>query len=187
MFNLHPLHQHRYYGQSFPNRKDLGPGEAWGTDQLRFLTNKQALQDSADFVSKVTFPGLSEDLTSPNVPYIYYGGSYPGAKSALQRVLYPDLFYGAIASSAVTEAIEEYFAYFFPIARGGETQCVQNIQSAIKAIDEIIAPEPEKGIHQTERKEEEVEELLKVFNLKGLSELGDLGNLLTYPLGAFQR
>lgn len=153
---------------------------------MRWLTNKQALEDSAKFVAGVSFPGIKEDLTSPSTPYIYYGGSYPGARSAHMRVLYPDLIYGAIASSAVTEAIENYYAYFFPIARGSDPDCSQAIQAAVVAIDKIIAPEPHKGQHQTNRDAGKVDKLLEIFNLKGLSNLADLANLMTFPLGAFQ-
>ena len=67
-------------------------------------------------MANVKFDGISEDLTAPNTPWIYYGvsphaisvycvylvrtqGSYAGARAAHMRVLYPDLVYGAIASS----------------------------------------------------------------------------------------
>jgi hypothetical protein len=47
------MHQHRYYGESFPDRKLIGPGEAWRVDQLRWLNNRQALEDSARFVREL--------------------------------------------------------------------------------------------------------------------------------------
>jgi hypothetical protein len=68
-------------------------------------------------MANVKFEGIDEDLTAPNTPWIYYGvcstflplssasqgshlqGSYAGARAAHMRVLYPDLVYGAIASS----------------------------------------------------------------------------------------
>lgn len=43
--------------------------------------------------------GVDRDITAPNTPWIYYGGSYAGARAAHMRVLYPDIVYGAIASS----------------------------------------------------------------------------------------
>jgi hypothetical protein len=39
----------------------------------RWLTNEQAVEDSARFMAHVKFDGLSEDLTAPNTPWIYYG------------------------------------------------------------------------------------------------------------------
>ena len=38
-------------------------------------------------------------LRSNNTPWIYYGGSYAGARAAHMRVKYPELVWGAIASS----------------------------------------------------------------------------------------
>lgn len=77
--------EHRYYGASLPNRTDFGPGETWTTDELRWLNNKQALEDSAQFVKKMKFDGVDEDLTAPKTPVIYYGGSYAGARAAHMR------------------------------------------------------------------------------------------------------
>ena len=101
--------EHRYYGTSLPNRTDLGPGDAWGVDELRWLTNKQALQDSAEFIRHLHIPGT--DNTEKR-KVIYYGGSYPGARSAHMRLLYPELVHGAIASSAVVTAIDEFPSTF---------------------------------------------------------------------------
>jgi len=72
------------------------------TDSLRFLNNDQAAADSAAFMSKVKFAGIDEDLTAPGTPWIYYGGSYAGARSAHMRILYPDIVFGAIASSGTS-------------------------------------------------------------------------------------
>jgi len=81
------------------------------------LNNAQALQDSANFMANVKFAGINESLTAPKTPWIYYGvrlfvsyamllgndigmkGSYAGARAAHMRLLYPDLVFGAIASS----------------------------------------------------------------------------------------
>lgn len=175
--------EHRYYGTSLPNRSDLGPGSAWGVDQLRWLTNKQALEDSADFIRHLNIPGT--DNTEKR-KIIYYGGSYPGARSAHMRLLYPELVHGAIASSAVVAAVDEFPEYFYPVARGAPTNCSQAIQAAIAGIDQIIAPNPLTGGNQPTRDANKTQQLLELFGLEGLTNLGDLANLNTSPLGAFQ-
>ena len=38
-----------------------------------FLNNAQSAADSANFMANVKFPGIDEDLTAPNHPWIYYG------------------------------------------------------------------------------------------------------------------
>lgn len=179
--------EHRYYGASTPKRSDLGEGDTWGVDQLRWLNNRQALEDSARFVREMRFPETNNShLSAPHSPVIYYGGSYPGARAAHMRVLYPDLIYGAIASSAVVAAIEQFPDYFYPIARGAQQDCTQAIQSSIAWIDTIIAPQPWKGQHQTEQDDIKVKELLDLFGLAGLQNPSDFANLLTVPLGSFQ-
>ena len=80
--------EHRYYGESIATQNLT-------TDSLRFvrsinfrgmltgliisierfLNNAQAFADSANFMAKVKFDGISEDLTAPNTPWIYYGVS----------------------------------------------------------------------------------------------------------------
>jgi hypothetical protein len=46
-----------------------------------------------------------------NTPFITVGGSYPGALSAWFRYKYPHLTIGAIASSAVVLAVENFRDY----------------------------------------------------------------------------
>ena len=92
------------------------------TENLRFLTTEQALADTAYFAKHVRFKGLEKygaNLTAPHAAYIAYGGSYAGAFVAFLRKLYPDVYYGAIASSGVTEAIWDYWAYYSPVAEYG--------------------------------------------------------------------
>jgi hypothetical protein len=72
-------------------------------------------------MANVKFPGIKENMTALDTPWIYYGvrlfkllyapflcwkdadnwvqGSYAGARAAHMKILYPDLVFGAIASS----------------------------------------------------------------------------------------
>lgn len=73
----------------------------------------QSLQDSAYFATHVVLPGLEDHKLHPHeVPWIYYGGSYAGAKAAFARKLFPHVFWGAIASSAVTTAVIDFWEYY---------------------------------------------------------------------------
>lgn len=181
--------EHRYYGKSFPPRSAFGPGESWSVDELRWLNNRQALEDSAEFVRRAIFSGIDEHdakTGSAGRAHISYGGSYPGARSAHLRVLYPALFFGAFASSAVTAAIEDYPEYFYPIARGNNQTTIQSIQAAVAALDLVLAPEPWKGRKQTNRDEKKVAALLELAGLKGLTEPADFAQLVVVPLGDYQ-
>lgn len=77
---------------------------------LEALTKRRAIADTAYFAQNVVFKGLeNQNLTSHTTPYIAYGGSYAGAFVAILRKQYPHVYFGAISSSGVTEAIYDYW------------------------------------------------------------------------------
>lgn len=104
----------RYYGKSVPV-------SSFSTDNLRFLNNAEALEDSAyvtlmwlelfisgadvQFIKHFRLPAsvlsleAADSLHPNNTAWIYYGGSYAGARAAHMRTQYPKLVWGAIASS----------------------------------------------------------------------------------------
>lgn len=56
----------------------------------RFLNNDQSAADSANFMRNIKFPGIEEDLTAPNTPWIYYGVGlieYDMARAFLQVLI----------------------------------------------------------------------------------------------------
>ncbi|KAG9098271.1 hypothetical protein FS749_004258 [Ceratobasidium sp. UAMH 11750] len=159
--------EHRYYGKSIPV-EDLS------TDSLRWLNNAQALEDSANFIANVKIPGLDHSVTPPETKWIYYGGSYAGARAAHMRVLYPDLVFGAIASSAVTHATIDYWEYADAVRRTADPVCVAHLQTAVQAVDDvlstrILAPA-----------------LKSWFGLGGLASDQDFVSLLMTPVGYVQ-
>ncbi|OSX59888.1 hypothetical protein POSPLADRAFT_1183590 [Postia placenta MAD-698-R-SB12] len=159
--------EHRYYGTSMPV-------ENLTTDSLRWLNNDQAAADSAYFMSNVKFTGIEEDLTAPNAPWIYYGGSYAGARAAHMRVIYPDLVYGAIASSGVTHAAIQNWEYMDIIRRAAEPECSSNIQSAIETIDTVLSIPHLRIV------------LKRLFGLEELVHDDDFASLLESPMGYWQ-
>ncbi|KAG8798043.1 hypothetical protein FRC17_007571, partial [Serendipita sp. 399] len=169
--------EHRYYGESNPV-KDLS------TDSLRWLNNAQSLADSAYFMRNVKFSprlfsrsipsSIIANLTAPNTPWIYYGGSYAGARAAHMRILYPDLVYGAIASSAVTHATIDNWEYMDIIRTAAPDLCSSLIQTSVAEIDSLIA-------NSTLRTP-----LKALFGLRGLKHDDDFGAVLAWPLGYFQ-
>lgn len=160
--------EHRYYGTSIPT-PDLS------TESLRFLTTEQALADVAYFAKHIKFPGLEDQsVTAHDVPYIAYGGSYAGAFVAFLRVVYPDLFFGAISSSGVTEAIVDYWQYYEPIRHHAPQDCVQTNLQFTQLIDNLL-PQPS-----------EFEMFKGLFGLQNLSYANDFASVLSEPLGTWQ-
>ncbi|KAJ8495194.1 hypothetical protein ONZ45_g12967 [Pleurotus djamor] len=159
--------EHRYYGESIPVPD-------FSTDNLRFLSNEQAAADSANFMAHVKFDGIDEDLTAPNTPWIYYGGSYAGARAAHMKILYPDLVFGAIASSGVTHAALSNWQYMDIIRRAADQTCMNHLTKSIEIIDAILTTRvfarPLKGL----------------FGLADLKHDVDFVSVLESPLGSWQ-
>jgi hypothetical protein len=127
--------EHRYYGKSVPV-------DDFSTEELRFLTTEQALADTAYFAKNVVFEGLEDvDLTAKAVPWIAYGGSYAGAFVAFLRVVYPDVFFGAISSSGVPKAIWDYWEYFEAARIYGPEACSDTTGKVTYIVDNVLLKE----------------------------------------------
>ncbi|GJJ09250.1 hypothetical protein Clacol_003472 [Clathrus columnatus] len=160
--------EHRYYGQSIPVAN-------FSTDSLRWLTNDQAFADSANFLQHVnltTSTGIQGDFTAPKRPYIYYGGSYAGARSAIMKVKYPELVFGAISSSGVSFATIPLWQYG-DVVRNATPDCSAAVSKAIETVN-LALERPELN-----------SELKEMFGLTGLAD-DDFGSTLTFNLGGWQ-
>ncbi|KAL8727488.1 MAG: hypothetical protein Q9166_006012 [cf. Caloplaca sp. 2 TL-2023] len=161
--------EHRYYGTSFPT-PDLS------TKNLRFLTTDQALGDMAYFAQNVVFEGLEDkNLTAPETAYFGYGGSYAGAFVAFLRVLYPDVYYGTISSSGVTEAIWDFWRYYEPVREYGPPDCISTHTRLINVVDNILR-----------NNTRYTSQLKSAFDLEGITYNNDFAQVLSYPIGGWQ-
>ena len=66
----------------------------------------------------------------------YKGDSF--CLTGRNRILYPDLVFGAIASSGVTHAALENWEYFEIIRQAAEPECSSSLQNAIETIDTLL-------------------------------------------------
>ncbi|THU97122.1 peptidase S28 [Dendrothele bispora CBS 962.96] len=162
--------EHRYYGESIATQNLT-------TDSLRFLNNDQAAADSANFMSNVKFAGIDEDLTAPGTAWIYYGGSYAGARSAHMRILYPDIVFGAIASSAVTHAAISNWEYMDVIRKAADPTCSKHLQNSVETIDAILAHDTHGLLAKP---------LKALFGIHDLKHDVDFVSLIESPLGSWQ-
>ncbi|KAI1499539.1 peptidase S28 [Biscogniauxia marginata] len=161
--------EHRYYGTSIPV-------DDFSTESLRFLTTDQALADTAYFAKNVKFEGLEDvDLSPETTPWIAYGGSYAGAFVAFLRKLYPDVYWGAISSSGVPQAIWDYWKYFEAAAVYGPPACVETTQKLTHVVDTILLG-----------KEEYVPQLQEVFGLPNVTHKTDFASVLANGIYGLQ-
>ena len=162
--------EHRYYGDSFPTAN-------LSTKSLRFLSTDQAVADQAYFASHVVFPGMEHmNLTAPSTPFLAYGGSYAGGMVSFLRKLYPDIYFGSISSSGVTEAIYDYWQYNEPIRQYGPPACIANQVKLVNIVDNIL----ENGNEQT------VAQLKKAFSMETLTHNNDFVYQLSVGIGGWQ-
>ncbi|CAL8577457.1 hypothetical protein XPA_003285 [Xanthoria parietina] len=161
--------EHRYYGTSFPT-PDLS------TANLRFLTTEQALADMAYFAQHVVFEGLEDkNLTAPETAYFGYGGSYAGAFVAFLRLVYPDIYYGTISSSGVTEAIWDFWRYYEPVREYGPPDCISSHTKLINVADNILQNNTKYTL-----------QFKTAFGLEGITYDDDFAQVLSYPIGGWQ-
>jgi len=163
--------EHRYYGESWPTAN-------LSTESMRFLTTDQAMADCAYFARHISFPGLEDkNLTAYTTPYIAYGGSYAGAFVAFLRVLYPDVFWGAISSSGVTKAIYDYWEYQEPIITYGPPACIQTTRKLINVVDNILIGKKGTSLPM---------KLKNAFGMASLDDDSDFADVLGIPLNDWQ-
>jgi hypothetical protein len=163
--------EHRYYGTSFPV-PDLS------TENLRFLTTDQALADQVFFAQNVVFDRLEHvNLTSHKNAYIAYGGSYAGAFVAILRKQYPDVYWGAISSSGVTEAIYDYWQYYDAARIYGPHECITATEKLTNIVDNILI-----GKNDTDYPQQ----LKSAFGLGNLSRSDDFANAISQGIAGLQ-
>ncbi|XP_076000535.1 thymus-specific serine protease [Genypterus blacodes] len=97
--------EHRFYGKSHPTA-DLS------TENLRFLSSRQALADLAHFR---TMMAESRGLTGRK--WVAFGGSYPGSLATWFRLKYPHLVHASVASSAPLYATVNFPEYLEVVQR----------------------------------------------------------------------
>ncbi|KAF3920316.1 hypothetical protein AA313_de0210277 [Arthrobotrys entomopaga] len=122
--------EHRYYGKSYVTQNLTN-------ESLKYLNTALGLKDNAYFAENL-WKDLSANLSNirpDKTPFISYGGSYAGAKSAFLQVAHPEAYYGSLASSAVVWAGENFWEYNEPVRLNGDPTCIAILQETSKRMD----------------------------------------------------
>ncbi|KAL9245658.1 hypothetical protein vseg_019283 [Gypsophila vaccaria] len=149
--------EHRYYGKS-------SPFESHTTENLRYLSSKQALFDLAAF-RQYYQESLNQKLNRPGVenPWFVFGVSYSGALSAWFRLKFPHLTCGSLASSAVVLAVYNFTEFDQQIGVSAGPDCKAVLQEVTQLAEERLTTDDK--------------ELRSLF---GAAELRDDGDFLYF-------
>ncbi|KAL0747406.1 hypothetical protein Bca101_029408 [Brassica carinata] len=148
--------EHRYYGKSYPFN-------SLATENLRYLSSKQALFDLAAFrqhyQASLGFKSFMESYIimvreffilwillmqealnvklnrSSDNPWFFFGVSYPGALSAWFRLKFPHLTCGSLASSAVVHAVYDFSAFDQQIGESAGQECKDALEETNKLLE----------------------------------------------------
>jgi hypothetical protein len=158
--------ENRYYGTSYPYNTST-------TDELAYLTNEQTVADFAYFAQNAVFPGIDEDLTAPNTPWIVYGGSLAGAETAFTIKLHGDILYGGIAASAPIWLSVGYSNWYVPIQKYAPQDCVTRINRIIDNFDALV----DAGNRAA------VDKFKALFGFESLTDDRDFATAIANPIG----
>lgn len=124
--------EHRFFGESNPY-PDLS------VQSLQYLNLAQSVADLEYFAKNVQLPMSGGDQVAPGqAPWILLGGSYSGALTAWTMAATDDVFFAGYASSAVVEAIVDFWAYFEPIREYMPQNCSADMQAVVAYFDEVF-------------------------------------------------
>ncbi|KAF2149981.1 hypothetical protein K461DRAFT_281239 [Myriangium duriaei CBS 260.36] len=135
------LWEHRFYGLSLPVPLFINATPAELQNAYAYLATEQALEDTVYLARHFQPEGLErywEGLKPESTPWIWVGGSYPGARGAMVRARNPDVFRAAWASSASVEVHVAFPEYHLQIAKELPAHCRQTIQGVVRYADGVM-------------------------------------------------
>lgn len=127
------LIEHRYWGSS-------SPFDDLTTENLQYLTLENSILDMTNFANNVELPWATQwaKTNADAVPWVLIGGSYPGALAAWVEHVAPGTFWAYLASSAVVEAIEDFWQYWEPVRLGMPSNCSSDVSAVIDFMDYVL-------------------------------------------------
>lgn len=154
--------EHRYWGMSSPYPELT-------TENLQYLTLENAINDLTNFArtAKPPFDPRGESQV-PKAPWMLNGGSYSGALTGWTAATSPGTFWAYAATSAVVEAVYDFWQYFAPETQYMPANCSKDLSAAIDYMDNIL-------VNGTS---EEQFELKNMFGLGALEHNDDFGAAL---------
>ncbi|KAI1326283.1 serine carboxypeptidase S28 [Xylariaceae sp. FL0255] len=160
--------EHRYWGKSIPY-------DTLTAETLQYLNLPNAIADQTNFAESFSETFCGDACSASQAPWVLVGGSYSGALTAWTQQKAPGTFAAYHASSAVVEAIYDFYTYYSPIEEGISTACANDLKAVVSYVDGVLDSKNTKDIN-----------ILK--SRFGLQTLGDanFAEVLASPFGSWQ-
>lgn len=124
--------EHRYWGGS-------SPFENLTTENMQYLTLDNSIKDNIYFAKNVKLPFDNSGKSAPNkAPWVFSGGSYPGALAGWLAALEPGTFWAYHGTSGVVQAVGDFWQYFRPVMEATPRNCSKDLSNAVNYIDHVL-------------------------------------------------
>lgn len=152
--------EHRYWGTSTPFTELT-------TQNLTYLTLENSIADLTNFArtAHLPFDHHHGAANVPKAPWLLSGGSYSGALTGWTASTASGTFWAYTATSAVVEAVSDFWEYFEPVQEGMPKNCSKDVSLVIDHVDSVL----------TTGSAEEQYELKATFGLEKLEHAADFG------------
>ncbi|MDF2435135.1 MAG: hypothetical protein JWP44_4766, partial [Mucilaginibacter sp.] len=71
-------------------------------------------------------------------PWVFSGGSYPGALAGWIAAKDPGTFWAYHGTSGVVEAVGDFWQYFVPVMEAAPQNCTKDLTAVIEYIDAVL-------------------------------------------------
>ncbi|KAI1429081.1 serine carboxypeptidase S28-domain-containing protein [Xylaria sp. FL1777] len=125
--------EHRYWGES-------SPFEELTIDHLKYLTLENAIKDNTYFARNFDAPfDATGKSSAKDAPWVFTGGSYPGALAGWIANKDPGTFWAYYGTSGVVQAIGDFWQYFVPVLEATPKNCSSDVNAVINYVDAVLS------------------------------------------------
>ncbi|KAH7109986.1 serine-type peptidase-like protein [Dactylonectria macrodidyma] len=124
--------EHRYWGES-------SPFQELTSENLQYLTLENSIKDNVYFANNFKPPFDGSGGSAPDkAPWIFSGGSYPGALAGWLASVEPGTFWAYHGTSGVVQAVGDFWQYFRPVMEATPRNCSKDLGKVINYIDHVL-------------------------------------------------
>ncbi|KAI2620595.1 serine carboxypeptidase S28-domain-containing protein [Hypoxylon sp. NC1633] len=145
--------EHRYWGES-------SPFDYLSVQNLQYLTLENSIKDNSYFANNFDAPfDPTGKSTAKDAPWVFTGGSYPGALAGWIAAKDPGTFWAYYGTSGVVEAIGDFWQYFVPVQEATPKNCSADLSAVIDYVDAVL-------LHGSPREKTKLKDKFMLGNLE---------------------